>query len=130
MGQSMFLSVPMEKFVQWFGLLLAGGLMPSCAVSPPSDTVAPGRMTRQIVAERVSAVVVTERGNLDRWVSRDFATSQAPGDADGGSAAPIAADGYFLTADHVLAGGDDTQGAGGGHAEMVHRLAAEKLADR
>ena len=33
-------------------------------------------------------------------------------------------------ADHVLAGGDDAQGAGGGHAEMVHRLAAEKLADR
>lgn len=59
-------------------------------------------MTRQIVAERVSAVVVTDRKSLDRWVSRNFETSQAPGDADGGSAAPIAADGYFLTADHVL----------------------------
>lgn len=78
--------------------------MQSCAVSPPPDTIAPDRMTRQIVAERVSAVVVTDRDNLDRWVSRNFATSQAPGDADGGSAAPIAPDGYFLTADHVLAG--------------------------
>lgn len=59
-------------------------------------------MTRQIVAERVSAVVVTDRGSLDSWVMRNFSTSQAPGDADGGSAAPITADGYFLTADHVL----------------------------
>ena len=54
------------------------------------------------MAERVSAVVVTDRKNLNRWVNRNFVTSQAPGDADGGSAAPIAPDGYFLTADHVL----------------------------
>ena len=59
-------------------------------------------MTRQIVAERVSAVVVTDRSSLDHWVNRNFVSSQAPGDADGGSAAPITADGYFLTADHVL----------------------------
>ena len=58
--------------------------------------------TRRIVAERVSAVVVTDRKDLDRWVNRNFVTSQAPEDADGGSAAPIAPDGYFLTADHVL----------------------------
>jgi len=36
-------------------------------------------------------------------VGRDFSTAHAPKDADGGSAAPITADGYFLTADHVLA---------------------------
>ncbi len=59
-------------------------------------------MTRQIVAERVSAVVVTDRSTLDSWVNRNFVSSQAPGDADGGSAAPISPDGYFLTADHVL----------------------------
>lgn len=59
-------------------------------------------MTRQIVAERLSAVVVTDHLSLDHWVSRNFASSQAPGDADGGSAAPITADGYFLTANHVL----------------------------
>lgn len=96
------MSVPMEKFVRLPGLVLVGLLTQACSVSPPPDRVAPGRMTRQIVAERVSAVVVTDRKSLDRWVSRNFATSQAPGDADGGSAAPIAADGYFLTADHVL----------------------------
>jgi S1-C subfamily serine protease len=58
--------------------------------------------TRQIVAERISAVIVTNQKSLSGWVSRDFAKSLAPGDADGGSAAPISPDGYFLTADHVL----------------------------
>ena len=92
----------MEKFVRLPGLLLMGWLTQACSVSPPPDQVAPGRMTRQIVAERVSAVVVTDRSSLDHWVNRNFVSSQAPGDADGGSAAPITADGYFLTADHVL----------------------------
>lgn len=95
-------SVRMERIVRMSGLLLLGWLTQACSVSPPPDTVAPGRMTRQIVAERVSAVVVTDRNNLDNWVNRNFASSQAPGDADGGSAAPITGDGYFLTADHVL----------------------------
>ncbi len=77
-------------------------MVQACAVSPPPDTVAPSKATFQIVAERVSAVIVTDRPNLDSWVNRNFSTSNAPGDADGGSAAPIAPDGYFLTADHVL----------------------------
>jgi S1-C subfamily serine protease len=94
--------VRMEKFFRLSGLLLAGCLTQACSVSPPPDTVAPGETTRQIVAERVSAVVVTEQDSLSHWVSRNFSSSQTPGDADGGSAAPIAPDGYFLTADHVL----------------------------
>jgi S1-C subfamily serine protease len=56
-----------------------------------------------MVLKRVSAVIVTENKNLTRWVKRGFPVAQAPGDADGGSATPITADGYFLTADHVLA---------------------------
>ncbi len=60
-------------------------------------------MARQIVAERVSAVVVTDRKNLAGWADTRFSIAIAPGDADGGSAAPISPDGYFLTADHVLA---------------------------
>ncbi len=64
---------------------------------------APARATRQIVTERVSAVVVTDRKSLDHWVNRNFSSSQSPEDADGGSAAPLTPDGYFLTADHVLA---------------------------
>jgi S1-C subfamily serine protease len=77
-------------------------LFQACAVAPAPDQVAPTRMTRQIVAERVSAVVVTDQADLSRWVGRNFVSSHAPEDADGGSAAPIAPDGYFLTADHVL----------------------------
>ncbi len=97
-----YLPLRMEKFIRLPGLLLLGWLAQGCAVAPAPDAVAPGRMTRQIVAERVSAVVVTDQKNLNGWVNRNFASSQAPGDADGGSATPISQDGYFLTADHVL----------------------------
>jgi S1-C subfamily serine protease len=93
----------MEKFVRLSGLLLVCCLVQACSFAPPPDQVAPGKATRQIVAERVSAVIVTDRANLDNWVNRNFSTSQAPDDADGGSAVPISEDGYFLTADHVLA---------------------------
>jgi S1-C subfamily serine protease len=93
----------MERFARLLLLLMVGWLCQSCAVPPPPDMAAPGRATRQIVTERVSAVVVTDRKSLDRWVSRNFSTSQSPEDADGGSAAPLTPDGYFLTADHVLA---------------------------
>ncbi len=60
-------------------------------------------MARQIVRERLSAVVVTQRDELGSWVRGRFSMEKAPRDADGGSAAPITGDGYFLTADHVLA---------------------------
>lgn len=60
-------------------------------------------MAKQIVRERLSAVVVTGRDELGSWVNQRFSIDNAPGDADGGSAAPITEDGYFLTADHVLA---------------------------
>jgi S1-C subfamily serine protease len=56
-----------------------------------------------MVVQRVSAVVVTDRKELGSWVRAGFSIANAPGDADGGSAAPISPDGYFLTADHVLA---------------------------
>lgn len=58
---------------------------------------------RTLVARRMAAVIVTDRSGLGRWVERGFAVNHAPGDADGGSATPVADDGYFLTADHVLA---------------------------
>jgi S1-C subfamily serine protease len=103
MNAAVLSSAWMEKFVRFSGLLLMGWLTQACSVSPAANTVAPSSATRQIVAERVSAVVVTDRKSLDNWVNRNFSTSNAPGDADGGSAAPISADGYFLTADHVLA---------------------------
>lgn len=86
------------------GLALATALLGlSCAHSPTAPIIAPNRMTRQLVAERSAAIVVTRGKNLDNWVGRDFSVVHAPKDADGGSAAPISPDGYFLTADHVLA---------------------------
>ena len=59
-------------------------------------------MARQIVAERASVVLVTGRKDLKGWKGGKFSSRDAPDDADGGSAAPITEDGYFLTADHVL----------------------------
>lgn len=93
----------MERLTRSFGLLVAVCLFPACSVAPPPDPKKPDGETRRIVAQRVSAVVVTNRRDLSNWVNRGFSVSQAPGDADGGSATPISADGYFLTADHVLA---------------------------
>ncbi len=87
------------------GVLILGTVLLSqaCSVSPVAEQTAPNRMTRQLVTERSSAIVVTQGDNLDSWVGRDFSVVHAPKDADGGSAAPITEDGYFLTADHVLA---------------------------
>lgn len=81
--------------------LLAAACAPMVSV-PPAGMAMPGAVTRQIVRERLSAVTVTSRDELASWVRQRFSAAGAPGDADGGSAAPITPDGYFLTADHVL----------------------------
>lgn len=82
---------------------LASFACTSLAPSPRASTAPPTATTRQIVRERLSAVVVTERSELGSWANQKFSMANAPTDADGGSAAPISEDGYFLTADHVLA---------------------------
>ena len=84
-------------------LLLAGMLAQSCIQAPPPERANPGPAARKIVAERVSAVVVTSRESIRHWTEGRFAKMREREDVDGGSAAPISADGYFLTADHVLA---------------------------
>ena len=84
-------------------LLLAAISVQACAVAPPPDPAPPGPEVKRQVLRCVSAVIVTEDENLHHWVRRGFPVAQTPGDADGGSATPIAMDGYFLTADHVLA---------------------------
>ena len=48
-------------------------------------------------------VVVTRRDHLGDLSGRTAIRQTEPGDEDGGSAAPLSPDGYFLTADHVLA---------------------------
>ena len=111
----------------------------ACSVTAPTQAVfqTPDRTTRQIVRERISAVVVTERDDLGSWMNERFAISNAPDDADGGSAAPISEDGYFLTADHVLAEADGKNvfiiHANGGkistsRARIVWRSEADDLA--
>ncbi len=85
-------------------VLVLAGMCVGCSLSQPHQASfqIPDKTARQIVKERISAVVVTERKELGGWVNHKFAIANAPQDADGGSAAPITEDGYFLTADHVL----------------------------
>ncbi len=76
----------------------------SCAgPSPRPDPKPPGREVYRIAAQRLSAVVISSRGELGPWVDSRFRSGRGPDDADGGSAIPVSPDGYFLTADHVLA---------------------------
>jgi len=103
MSGHVFRSSRMESPLRWIIVTVTSLLSLACSIAPPPDQTPPGPMARQIVIERVSAVVVTQKKDLSDWVNRRFSVSQAPDDADGGSAAPIAGDGYFLTADHVLA---------------------------
>jgi len=63
----------------------------------------PGPAARHLAAASMTAVVVTPRKSLEGWMGSRFSIANAPGDADGGSATPVSADGYFVTADHVLA---------------------------
>ncbi len=84
------------------GVLVALCLVPACAVPPPPDPKVPGMECRRIISRRACAVIVTDRDDLSHWVRGGFTGIHEPGDAEGGSATPIAPDGYFLTADHVL----------------------------
>lgn len=79
-------------------------LTTSCGVAPAPNLKPPGPEVQALVARRAAAVIVTEREHLPRWSRGGFVAERSPGDADGGSAVPVAADGYYLTADHVLAG--------------------------
>ncbi len=97
----------MRHLLHWAILAILCFVTAACTVTPPPpDPTVPGRMARQIMLERVSAVIVTTRDDVDRWVGNQFSGPGEPGDADGGSAAPVSPDGYFLTADHVLANAD------------------------
>lgn len=55
-----------------------------------------------MAAQRFAAVVVSAREDINPWLGNRL-DKGSPADADGGSAVPVAPDGYFLTADHVLA---------------------------
>lgn len=95
----------MDRLLTFIFIACLGFLANACTISspPPPSPEVPSDMTKQIVKERLSAIVVTQRSELGSWVEKRFSMENAPEDADGGSAAPITEDGYFLTADHVLA---------------------------
>ena len=85
----------------------------------------------------MTAIVVTQRADLTSWIAKRFSIANAPSDADGGSAAPISEDGYYITADHVLthsAGknifviGTNRGGLTSAKARVVWRSSADDLA--
>lgn len=90
----------MYRFLWIFGI---GLLLQACSLPPAPDSRIPGPDVRRLVIARSSAVLVTESPFIGKWARRNFTTGHSPDEADGGSAAPVAPDGYFLTADHVLA---------------------------
>ena len=99
-----------------YGLVLLAGLLAAGCVVPPPQA-APSLTTRRFVAQRVSAVVVTRRTSIGDWSGGHFPKMYEHEDVDGGSAAPITADGYFLTADHVL-----ERVQAGRHAFVIYHL--------
>jgi S1-C subfamily serine protease len=84
---------------------LAGVMLSACGPTPPPAVTGapePGPAVYRAAALRFAAVVVSERRDVDAWLGSEFSRRSTPDDADGGSAVPIAPDGYFLTADHVV----------------------------
>lgn len=95
----------MDESVRKLAVIFLAFSSVACSLSEstnPSVQI-PDKIARQIIKERLTAVVVTANKDLGSWANHKFAIANAPKDADGGSAAPISEDGYFLTADHVLA---------------------------
>jgi len=97
----------MLSLARLFSIALAAMLFPACSPSvgqaPPPDATPPGKSIRRMAASRLTAVVISSKEELSPWVESRFSQGQGPDDADGGSAVPISPDGYFITADHVLA---------------------------
>ncbi|MGE9271358.1 MAG: trypsin-like peptidase domain-containing protein [Verrucomicrobiales bacterium] len=104
--------VGVRMYKAWMRITLRTGplalALACCAPTPPPVVTgpAPGREVYREAAQRFAAIVVSERDDVDSWLGNHFRQKDAPKDADGGSAIPITSDGYFLTADHVLANAD------------------------
>jgi len=103
------------KRARIYGWVLLAGLLAQGCMPPQPQRDLPGPGTRQKVAERISAVVVTRRESIQNWTDGHFPKMYEHEDVDGGSAAPLAPDGYFLTADHVL-----ERVKGGRHAFVIY----------
>lgn len=94
----------MVSLARWSMALVAVVLFPACSVAPPPpDPTPPGREIYRQAALKLTAVVISGKDEIGPWVEGRFREGRGPDDADGGSGIPITGDGYFLTADHVLA---------------------------
>lgn len=88
---------------------LSAASLSACSFTPPEpppDTTPPSRAVLRQAASRLAAIVISSKDELSPWVESRFTQGKGPDDADGGSAIPIAPDGYFMTADHVLTHSD------------------------
>lgn len=93
----------MQFIFRWHMLAIVSTILLQACSAPLADPTPPSHFARHLASQRLSVIVVTGRSSLSGWVGSRFSIANAPGDADGGSATPITSDGYFLTADHVLA---------------------------
>jgi S1-C subfamily serine protease len=86
-----------------FFLLLMGVLTSACVTSVPIvSSNLPNFKICKIAAQRITAIVVTDKKSINEWVGNRKKNDSSLQSFDGGSATPISFDGYFLTADHVL----------------------------
>lgn len=85
-------------------LLIPVWLLSNCAVKPTPrvDRTPPPPQALDFASKRITALMVTKQEDIREWISQGFPKAKAPRDADGGTASPISADGYFLTAEHVI----------------------------
>ena len=96
----------MLVFTPAYLAVLAAVSLSACSFTPPApppDLSPPGRAVVRQAASRRAAVVISGKEELSPWVESRFTQGRGPDDADGGSGIPISRDGYFMTADHVLA---------------------------
>ena len=89
-----------RSFIVLSGCLLLQHCAPTAPIA--NDLSPPQPWALSYARQRVSALIVTKNPEIHNWIAGGFSRGKAPKDADGGSASPITADGYFLTADHVL----------------------------
>lgn len=101
--------------------------IPCCAPiqsAAPLNHTAWREHTRQIVKDRLTAVAVTKRSNLENFPNVNPSVIRDHRNLDGGSAAPISQDGYFITANHVLAR------AGGNHVFIIYANGGKTITSR
>lgn len=83
-------------------VVIVGALLPACTPAPPPDTMPVQAEVRKESLRWASALIVTRDAEWKPRFKWSEGAMTIPKDAEGGSAAPVTADGYFLTASHVI----------------------------